>query len=243
MSGHDPGLPDIDTGTPHPARIYDCLLGGKDHFPADRKAAEQILAAVPQAGAMARANRAFLQRAVRFLAAEASIGQFLDLGSGLPTHGNVHQVARQIAPEAKVVYVDNDPIVHAHGNALLADEQTTILFADLREPARIVDHPKVRRLLDLDQPVGVLLVAILHFVRDREDPAGIVAQLRDAMAPGSYLVLSHATADFDPAAANTAARAYDRATAPLTLRRHAEVARLFDGLELVTPGLVPMPGS
>ncbi len=211
MSGHDPGLPDIDTGTPHPARIYDCLLGGKDHFPADRKAAEQILAAVPQAGAMARANRAFLQRAVRFLAAEASIGQFLDLGSGLPTHGNVHQVARQIAPEAKVVYVDNDPIVHAHGNALLADEQTTILFADLREP---------------------------DFVRDREDPAGIVAQLRDAMAPGSYLVLSHATADFDPAAANTAARAYDRATAPLTLRRHAEVARLFDGLELVTPGLV-----
>ncbi len=159
MSGHDQGghessLPDIDPGTPHPARIYDCLLGGKDHFPADREVAEQILAAVPQAGVMAKANRAFLQRAVRFLAAEAGIDQFLDLGSGLPTHGNVHETARQLLLDAKVVYVDNDPIVHAHGNALLADEQTTILFADLREPARIVRHPKVRRLLDLDRPGG-----------------------------------------------------------------------------------------
>ena len=134
--------------------------------------------------------------------------------------------------------MDNDPIVHAHGNALLADQQTTILFADLREPARTVTHRKVRRLLDWDRPVAVLLVAILHFIRNREDPAGIVACLRAAMAPGSYLVISHATADFDPPAATRAARAYDRATAPMILRSHAQVTGLFDGLALVDPGLV-----
>jgi hypothetical protein len=229
----------IDTSTPNPARIYDALLGGKDNFPADHRAAEQVLAAVPSAPAMARANRAFLQRAVHYLAGEAGIRQFLDIGTGLPTQGNVHQVAQAVAADARVVYVDHDPVVHAHANALLADNTTTIaLLADLREPEAIIGHPEVRRLLDLAQPVAVLLVAILHFLKDAEDPAGIIARLRDRLADGSYLVISHATGDFDQQAAAAAARAYDRAAAPMVLRSHAEVERLFDGFELVDPGLV-----
>jgi len=218
--------------------MYDYYLGGKDNYPADRRAAEQVLAAVPSAPAMARANRAFLRRAVRFLAAEAGMRQFVDIGTGLPTSPNVHQIAQAITPDAQVVYIDNDPIVHVHANALLAGEATSSVLADLRQPDAILDHPTLRRRIDLNQPVALLLVAILHFLRDDEDPAGIVARLREGLADGSYLVISHATADFDQQAATAAARAYDQAAAPMVLRSHAEIERLFDGFELIEPGLV-----
>jgi len=235
-----PGPPfDIDPSIPNPARIYDALLGGKDHYSVDRKAAEAILDAAPQARQGARENRAFLQRAVRYLAREG-IRQFLDIGTGLPTQGNVHQIARQVAPDARVVYVDHDPVVHAHANALLANNSpaTLAVLADLREPEAILDHPGVRGLLDLARPVGVLLVAVLHFVTDAEDPAGIIARLRDAMAPGSYLVVSHATGDFHPQAGAQVTQVYQHASAPLVLRSREAIGRFFRGFDLVEPGLV-----
>ncbi len=242
MTGHDHPCPPagLDTSTPNPARIYDALLGGKDNFPADRTAAHAILNVAPQARRGARENRAFLQRAVRYLAAEeAGIRQFLDIGTGLPTQGNVHQVAQAVAPDARVAYVDHDPVVHVHANALLADNTTTVaVLADLRDPEAILRHPEVRRLLDFARPVAVLLVAVLHFLRDEEDPAGIVARLRDAMAPGSYLVVSHATADFHPQAGAKVTEVYQRASAPLVLRSHSETGRFFGGFDLVAPGLV-----
>ncbi len=241
MTGHDqPGPPaGIDTSTPNPARIYDALLGGKDNFPADRAAAHAILNAAPQARRGARENRAFLQRAVRFLAAEAGIRQFLDIGTGLPTQGNVHQIAQQVARDARVVYVDHDPVVHAHADALLADQTTTLaVLADLRQPQAILDHSDVRGLLDLARPVAVLLVAVLHFITEAEDPAGIVAWLREAMAPGSYLVISHATGDFHPHVGAKVTEVYGQASAPLVLRSRRQIERFFDGFDLVEPGLV-----
>jgi hypothetical protein len=242
VTGHRTPRPHagIDTSTPNPARIYDYLLGGKDHFPADRNAAKELLAVVPQARQGARENRAFLHRAVGFLARQAGIRQFLDIGTGLPTQGNVHQIAQAVAPGVRVVYVDNDPVVHAHADALLADHAHTIaVLADLRQPQAILGHPEVRRLLDFTRPVAVLLVAVLHFIKDEEDPPGIVAQLREAMAPGSFLVVSHATADFHPDVAATVTSVYRRASAPLTLRSHAAIARCLDGFDLLPPGLVP----
>jgi len=236
-----PGSPTgIDTTTASPARIYDALLGGKDHYSVDRAAADAILSAAPQARQGARENRAFLQRAVRYLAAEAGIRQFLDIGTGLPTRGNVHEIAHQVAPDARVVYVDNDPMVHTHANALLANNSpnTVAVLADLRQPEMILANPQVRRLLDLTRPVGVLLVAVLHFINDEEDPAGIVARLRDAMAPGSFLVVSHATGDFHPQAGAKVTRVYQQASAPLALRSRGQFEWLFDGFDLVEPGLV-----
>jgi hypothetical protein len=241
MSERSVAPPGFDPSVAHPARMYDYFLGGKDNFPADREAAERLLAAVPETRVGARENRAFLQRAIQFLAGEAGIRQFLDIGTGLPTQGNVHEIAQGIAPESRVVYVDNDPVVHVHASALLAGGNTAAILADLRQPEAILNHPQVRGLLDFDQPMGLLLVAVLHFIRDEEDPAGIVARLRDAMAPGSYLVLSHATGDlYPPEIGAQASGAYDRATAPLVLRSTAEIARLFDGFELVDPGLVQL---
>jgi hypothetical protein len=227
-----------DPGTPNPARIYDYLLGGKDWFPADEAAAKELLALVPEAHAGARENRAFLGRAVRYLAGEARIRQFLDVGTGMPTQGNVHEVAQAVDPDARVVYVDHDPVVHVHANALLAEPTTAAVLADLREPERITQHPKTRALLDLDRPVAVLLVAVLHFVTDDEDPAGIVGHLRDALPPGSFLVVSHATGDFRPEVADEVTAVYERASAPLVLRSRAQVAALFHGFELLPPGLV-----
>ena len=228
----------FDFGTPNPARIYDYLLSSKDNFPADRAAAEELLALVPEARAGARENRAFLGRVVRFLAREAGIRQFLDVGTGIPSQGNVHQVAHTVAPDARVVYVDNDPVVHVHANALLAKPATAAVLADLREPERIMRHPKTRELLDFSRPVGVLLVAVLHFIEDEDDPAGIVACFREVIAPGSFLVFSHATGDFRPDVAGKVMAVYKRASAPLVLRSRAQVARLFHGLELLPPGLV-----
>jgi S-adenosyl methyltransferase len=234
---------EIDTSRPHPARMYDYFLGGKDHYVVDREAASAVLRIVPEVRDMARANRAFLQRAVRFLVAEAGIRQIIDVGTGMPTAGNVHQVAHEIDPGVRVAYIDNDPIVHVHANALLTDQgNTSIVLADIRDPAAILGHPKIRELIDFGEPVGLLLMAILHFVTDEEGPGRIVATFRDALPSGSYLALSHGTRDFhEESVVERGTAVYRSATAPLLLRSHAEVAALFDGWELVEPGLVQVP--
>ncbi|MCX5214126.1 SAM-dependent methyltransferase [Kitasatospora sp. NBC_00240] len=235
---------DLRPDIPHPARIYNYFLGGKDHFPADREAAEKVLAFAPATPSAARANRAFLQRAVRYVAGEG-ITQFLDIGTGIPTAGNTHEIAQQVDPAVKVVYIDNDPIVLAHARALMAGPghgATTVLQADLRDPKSILTDPRVREAIDLDRPVALMLVAVLHFVDDEQDPQGIVRTLLDALAPGSFLILSHATGDFDPPEHSVAGKAaYQKAAAQVSPRPHAEVLRLFDGLELLEPGLVALP--
>jgi hypothetical protein len=183
-----------------------------------------------------------MQRAVRFLVGEAGIRQIIDIGTGIPAAGNVHQVAGESAPDTRVVYVDNDPIVHVHANALLTGSGTTsIVLADLREPDVFLDHPKTRALIDFSEPVGLLLVAILHFITEAENPARILAALRKALPEGSYLVLSHATGDLRPDAAQNAAAVYDGATSTVTLRSKPEVVALFDGWDLIEPGVVQVP--
>lgn len=232
----------IDTSVPHTARMYDYFLGGKDNYEVDRETAEQALAIYPQIRALARENRAFLGRAVRFLAAHG-VRQFLDIGTGIPSPGNTAEVAHAVAPDARVVYVDNDPIVMTHASALLADRDpahTSIVYGDLRDPHAILESPQVRDVLDFTQPIAVMLVAILHFIDDSERPAEIVRTLMDAVPPGSYLALSHGTAAEDEQAKEAAAT-YDRANARLTLRNRAQITPFLDGLELVEPGLVPMP--
>ncbi|MET8564924.1 SAM-dependent methyltransferase [Streptomyces flaveolus] len=230
---------DIDTSKPHPARIYDYLLGGEDNYEVDQQAGDQLAAAAPEARIGVRANRAFLQRAVRYVVG-SGVRQILDIGTGLPTSPNVHEVAQSVAPDVRVAYVDNDPIVAAHGNALLSRSGTTrIVLGDLREPRSVLDHPDVRHLIDFDQPVALLLAAVLHFLTDADRPAEIVATLRDALPPGSFLVLSHATGDF--ADRSAAQAAYSNATASLNLRTHAEVERFFEGFGLVEPGLAQVP--
>jgi S-adenosyl methyltransferase len=233
---------EIDTSRPHPARMYNAYLGGKDNYAADQEAVRQVLRIAPEARDSALANRAFLQRAVRFLAGEAGLRQFIDIGTGIPSAGNVHEVAAEVAPGVRVAYVDNDPIVHVHAHALLTGSGTTrIILADLRQPKAILADPQLTGLIDFDQPVGLLLVAILHFITEQENPGQIVATLRDALAPGSYLALSHATADLRPAAAMQAAAVYDQATSTVTPRTHAQIEAFFDGWELLEPGLVQVP--
>jgi hypothetical protein len=233
---------EIDTSRPHPARMYDYYLGGKDNYPVDREAAQQVLRAAPEGRDIARANRAFLQRVVRFLVAEAGIRQIIDIGTGIPGAGNVHEVARETTPDIRVVYVDNDPIVHVHANALLTGSGSTrIVLADLRDPERILGHPKTRELIDFRQPVALLLMAILHFISEQEHPAGITATLRGALPPGSYLGLSHATSDFRTETAEKAAAVYKRATSPATLRTRDQIAAFFGDWDLVQPGLVQVP--
>jgi SAM-dependent methyltransferase len=218
--------------------MYDYLLGGKDHYSADIEAAEKALQSFPMLRVAARANRAFLGRAVRYLVAEAGIRQFIDLGSGLPTAENVHQVAQHADPDARVVYVDNDPIVHVYGSALLdRDKRTAVIQGDIRQPRAVLDHPETRALIDFDEPVGVLAVAVLHFIGDDEDPEGLVRALRESVAPGSHFVLSHATADLAPQAATGVQRAYRAQGVPLTLRTRERFARFFAGLSLVEPGI------
>jgi SAM-dependent methyltransferase len=243
---------EIDIERPSPARIYDYHLGGAHNFAADRQAAEQVAAIMPELPLIMRANRAFLFRAVRWLV-DAGIRQFLDLGSGIPTRGNVHEVAQRAAPGSKVVYVDIDPVAAAHSKALLAgNDDAAVVQGDLRDVSGVLDAPEVRRLLDFSQPIGVLMVAVLHFVPDRDDPAGIVARYRDVIAPGSYLVVSHAAASEDeqaPEGADEATAAYSRSVTEATLRTRAQVAGLFGGFDLVEPGVVyvtdwhPDPGD
>jgi len=235
-------VPDvIDVTRPHPARMYDYYLGGKDNWAADREAADKILAVVPEVRDMARANRAFLHRAVRHLARDKGITQFLDIGTGIPTSPNVHETAAQHAPGARVAYADNDPVIHAHANALLTGTGTTkIILADLRDPEKII--AAAGEFLDFTKPIGLLLVAILHFIPDNEDPAGIVAAFRDALPPASFLALSHGTTDFHPAeVTGTAAAAYDGAAAPLVLRPRAAIERFLVGFTPEDPGLVQVP--
>jgi SAM-dependent methyltransferase len=224
--------------------MYDYYLGGKDNFAADRAAADAAIAAAPDMQVTARANRAFLGRAVRFLA-ENGVKQIVDIGTGIPTAGNTHQVAHEVDPDIGVVYIDNDPMVLAHANALMAGHghgKTTVIQADLRDPKAILTHPLVTSIVDFSEPVAINLVAILHFVKDSEDPAGIVRVLRDALAPGSYLVVSHCTLDFTEPEVGTALREiYSRATAPLVPRSHAEILTYFDGFDLVDPGLSHLP--
>nr|WP_033258202.1 MULTISPECIES: SAM-dependent methyltransferase [Kitasatospora] len=229
---------------PHPARMYDYYLGGKDNFPADRAAAEQVISLSPLVRISARANRAFLQRAVRVLA-ERGVRQFLDIGTGIPSAGNTHEIAQAVDPAARVAYLDNDPIVLVHGRALLAGARpgsVSVLQADLREPKAILADPAVRELLDLEQPVALQLFAILHFIDEADDPYAIVRTLVDALPSGSYLALSHGTADFmPPQDVDKGPDAYRNATAQLSLRSREQVLRFFDGLELLEPGLVTAP--
>ncbi len=229
----------FDTSVPHIARVYNYWLGGKDHFAADRELAEKFIAADPKVIAGVRANRAFLGRAVHFLAAEAGIRQFLDIGTGIPTASNTHEVAQRAAPDSRVVYVDNDPIVLTHARALLISDPagaTDYIDADLRNTGTIL--AQAARMLDFSRPVAVMLVGILQCIPDEDDPPGIVAALMDAVPPGSYLAVSHPAADVYAQARAGAALLNEGLSSPIIFRTRAAVARFFDGLELVEPGLV-----
>jgi S-adenosyl methyltransferase len=229
--------PGVDPAVPTAARMYDYFLGGHDNFAADRAAADFLTSAAPAAPLTARANRAFLGRAVRFLAGEAGVRQFLDLGAGLPTQDNVHQVARLLAPDARVVYVDSDPMVVAHARALDLGDATAVIQADLRDAGRILEHPETRRLIDFSQPVAVLCLAALHFIGGPEAGAA-VARFRLGLSPGSYLVLSHAHGDPQSREYSAGTQAYSSTANPITMRSRAEILAFFDGLDLVEPGLV-----
>ncbi|MCP2259168.1 S-adenosyl methyltransferase [Streptoalloteichus tenebrarius] len=235
------GIERVDKELPSAARMYDYYLGGTHNFASDRRAAEQAIAAMPATVLGARANRAFLRRAVQFLV-DAGVRQFLDLGSGIPTVGNVHEVAHRVAPDARVVYVDVDPVAVAHSRGLLADEpNAAAVRADLRDVDRVLGHPEVARLLDLDQPVGLLMVAVLHFVPLSDDAAGIVARYRDALAPGSHLALSHMSLTGQaPEVLERFQAVYANADNQVVLRSREELLDLFTGFDLVEPGLVPL---
>ena len=233
----------IDTSKANIARVYDYWLGGSHNFRADQDAARTLIAVEPNTRAGVRANRAFLGRAVRFLAREAGIRQFLDIGSGIPTAQNVHQIAQEAAPGSRVVYVDNDEVAVAHSRLLLeTNPDATVIQADLREPAKILADPETQLLIDFTQPVALLLVAVLHFIPDAADPAGILATLREALVPGSYLVICHSSRDARPEIAESAGNVYtSRVAADLCLRSRDEIAALFEGFSLVEPGLVWIP--
>ncbi len=232
----------IDTSTPHEARVYDYILGGKDNYEVDRAAGDQILQVVPQMRAWARQNRGFLKRAVQYVA-EQGVSQFFDIGTGLPTAENTHEVAHAVDPDARVVYVDYDPIVLAHARALLASgDNTAYIQGDLRQPAALLDA--ARETLDFDRPVAVLLIAVLHHLADDEDPGAHVRTLLDAVPAGSYLVMTHGTYDFlDPADAAQLDQVLTASPMPFRARTRAEVEATFlAGLELVEPGMAPTTG-
>ncbi|TVL89428.1 SAM-dependent methyltransferase [Streptomyces sp. SAJ15] len=239
MSDH--GAPgQIDTSRPHPARMYDYYLGGKDHYEVDLQAAAHVLEVYPGIKTCARTNRSFMHRATRWLAAEAGIRQFLDIGTGIPTEPNLHQVAQQVAPDARIVYTDNDPIVLTHAQALLRSTpqgRTAYIQADVREPGRIMSAPELGDTLDLSQPIALSLNALLHFVPDEFKPYEIVQRMLEPLAPGSYLVLSHCTPDFDPATWEKVVEIYRQGGIPAQVRSRKEVEEFFTGLELVEPGV------
>jgi len=234
--------PEIDTSRPHIARMYDYFIGGKNHFAADRETAKKVLADMPTARIGPRENRGFMGRAVRYLAEEAGIRQFLDIGTGLPTTNAVHEVAQAVAPSSRVVYADNDPLVLTHARALLTSSpegRTAYIHADLREPEAILSDPVTSEVLDFGQPIALLLVAILHFIPDEYKPAEIIATLLGALPPGSYLVASHFTLEHDPVGAGATERTYRGAGLPVQARESDAFARLaFSGLNLVPPGVV-----
>ncbi|MBJ6642361.1 SAM-dependent methyltransferase [Streptomyces sp. BSE7-9] len=234
----------IDITVPSVSRMYDYYLGGSHNFEVDREAARKAMEFMPGLPKVMQANRAFMRRAVRFAVGEG-VTQFLDIGSGIPTFGNVHEVARAVDPEARVMYVDRDPVAVAHSKVVLeGDDRADILAADLRKPQDILGSDEVGRLIDLNRPVALLLVAILHFVEEADDPYGAVAELREALAPGSMLVLTHATYEgipLPPERAEGAVDVYRDMRNPLIMRTRDEIARFFEGYDMVEPGLVPMP--
>ncbi|GAA1816678.1 SAM-dependent methyltransferase [Luedemannella flava] len=232
---------DIDMERPSAARMYDYYLGGSHNFAADRAAAQQVQAVIPDVSVSAQANRTFLRRAVRFLV-DSGVRQFLDIGSGIPTLGNVHEIAQQADPASRVVYVDIDPVAVAHSRRILAgNDHATAIRADGRQPDTILGHPEVRALLDFEQPVAIMMVAMLHFVSDDDDPAGMVRALHGAVPSGSYLALSHGTDDARPGDGAIGMAIYRNTANPITLRTRAQVTALFDGFELVPPGVVWVP--
>jgi O-methyltransferase involved in polyketide biosynthesis len=234
--------PSFDTSVAHIARVYDYLLGGKDNYEADRKAGDAAIEAYPHTVSSVRANREFLTRVVRFLATEAGIRQFLDIGTGIPTAGNTHEVAQSVAPDARVVYVDYDPIVLAHARALMTSNPagaTDYVDADLRDTGTILEQAAA--ILDFTQPVAVMLIGILHFISDEDQPYDIVTRLLGAAPPGSYLAISHLASDISVAQVSEMKARLDRMMYQQgSYRTQAEVARFFDGLELVEPGVVPI---
>ncbi|MER5497111.1 MULTISPECIES: SAM-dependent methyltransferase [unclassified Streptomyces] len=237
MTGYDPRAVEIDTSKPHPARMYDWFLGGKDNYPVDEQMARQLLALDARGRDMARVNRAFMHRATRWLA-ENGIRQFLDIGTGIPTEPNLHQIAQRTAPDARVVYCDNDPIVLAHAAALLRstpEGATEYIQADARRPEAILEA--AGSVLDFDEPIALSLLALLHFLDDEDGASELVDRLVERLPSGSYLVLSHTTGDFDPDSAARASALYKARGMTLRLRSHAEVTTFFDGLELVEPGV------
>lgn len=234
--------PGIDTSVAHPARRYNYWLGGKDNFQADRESGDAIATMFPSIRVAALENRRFLQRAVAYLTAEAGVRQFLDIGTGIPTGNNTHEVAQSIAPESRVVYVDNDPIVLVHARALLTSSSegaTAYIDADLRDPAKILNHPDLLRTLDLSQPVGLMLIAILHFLMDADDPYGVVRQLLDSVPSGSYLVITNVTTDFMPPQVRdqVGSAASSGRHGDIRFRTRDEFAQFLDGLDVVPPGI------
>ncbi|MEU2225708.1 SAM-dependent methyltransferase [Streptomyces sp. NPDC018347] len=237
MTGQDPTAIEIDTSKPHPARMYDWYLGGKDNYPVDEAMGRQMLALDPRVPVMARVNRAFMHRATRWLAAQG-VRQFLDIGTGIPTEPNLHQVAQQVAPDARVVYCDNDPIVLAHAAALLRSTPqgvTEYLQADVRDPDAIIEG--AGRILDLGRPVALSLVALLHFITDEDGAHDLVSRLLAALPSGSYLMMTHATADFTPEESAAATEKLEAAGITLALRSREAFTRFFAGLELIDPGV------
>jgi hypothetical protein len=235
--------PGTDTGKANIARVYDWWLGGTHNFLTDRDAARAIITVEPNARNIVRANRAFLGRAVRYLAREAGIRQFLDIGSGIPTENNVHQVAQQAAPGARVVYADNDDVAVAHSRLILEDNpDAAVIQADLRDPAAILAAPETQLLIDFTRPVALLLVTVLYFIPDADGPDQILTTLRDALAPGSYLVISHGCLDAQPGTASTVETVYNsKVDARVTARTRDQIARFFDGFTLIDPGLAWLP--
>jgi hypothetical protein len=237
----DPASSEVNEEQPNVARVYDYLLGGSHNFAADRAMAEQVLAVVPNTRRIAQANRAFLRRAVAFLATNG-VTQFLDLGSGIPTVGNVHEIAQDAHPGARVLYVDIEPVAVTHSATMLADNpDADVIRADLRDPDTVLDAVRRGGLLDLSAPIALLAVSVLHFVPDADLPQRLLARYRDALAPGSYLTLSHLTPvglSADEASEGTAI--YERSSSALTLRPVEEIAAMFDGYTLVEPGLAPV---
>jgi len=244
VPGAEREVPQFDTTVAHIARVYNYWLGGKDHFAADRVAGDETVQGYPDMLSSVRANRAFLRRAVRYLAVEGGIRQFLDVGTGLPSADNTHEVAQAVAPQSRVVYVDNDPVVLAHARALLTsgpEGATGYLDADARDAGTIL--AEAAKLLDFSQPVGVMLVAILQFIEDKDDPYGIVARLMEAVPPGSYMVVSHPPSDMQrlaPGLAEALAKLSQAMVQRVTPRSREQVTRFFNGVDLVEPGVVPI---
>ncbi|MFD0203926.1 MULTISPECIES: SAM-dependent methyltransferase [Saccharothrix] len=234
----------VDLDRPSAARMYDYFLGGSHNFAVDREAAKSVEQIFPGMSGAARANRSFLRRAVRYLLSQG-IDQFLDLGSGIPTVGNVHEIAQQTNPEARVVYADVEPVAVAHSTALLAgNPRASAIQADLRDPDSVLGNEEVRAMLDFDRPIGLLMVAVLHFVPDADDPHAAIARYREVLAPGSYVAISHASWDGVSQEGRESGEQvnaiYRKTDSPLVLRTGVEVAAFFDGLEVVEPGVVPL---